>query len=190
MGEVVSSLLCADQVRLFSETYLNKPPGGLPTPWHQDWPLQPFDRRDTVNCWVALDDISMEQGPLHVVSGSHRLGPLYMPTDFSEQPPLGSMLSDEDRELLWLLAAPGDMDSEGVPVHRVPFAAGDALIFYGSVLHGAPGNETQRQRRGYTRAIISSEVRYTGMPYLKTDSVGLEPGKPFELPRYPIYPRP
>ena len=75
VGEVVSSLLCADQVRLFSETYLNKPPGGLPTPWHQDWPLQPFDRRDTVNCWVALDDISMEQGPLHVVSGSHRLGP-------------------------------------------------------------------------------------------------------------------
>lgn len=191
VGEVVRALLGADRVRLFSETYLDKPPGGLPTPWHQDWPLQPFDRRDTVNCWVALDDIAMDQGPLQVVSGSHRLGLLYMPTDFSEQPPLGAMLTAEDRALLWSLAAPGDTDtdSEGVPVHRAPFAAGDALIFYGSVLHGAPANETDRQRRGYTRAIISSEVRYTGMPYLKTDSVGLKPGQPFDLPRYPIFAR-
>ena len=189
VGAVVAALLGADRTRLFSETYLDKPPGGRPTPWHQDWPLQPFDRRDTVNCWVALDDIAMEQGPLQVVSGSHRLGSLYMPTDFSEQPPLGAMLTEEDRELLWSLAAPGDLDDEGVPVHRAPFAAGDALIFYGSMLHGAPANRTERGRRGYTRAIVSSEVRYTGMPYLKTDAVGLKPGQPFDLPRYPLFPR-
>lgn len=187
VGVVVASLLGVDRVRLFSETYLNKPPGGLPTPWHQDWPLQPFDRRDTVNCWVALDDIAMEQGPLHVVSGSHRLGSLYMPTDFSEQPPLGKMMSAEDLELLWSLADPDDINEDGVPVHRAPFAAGDAIIFYGSMLHGAPGNNTNRSRRGYTRSIISSEVRYTGMPYLKTDSVGLAPGQPFNLPRYPVF---
>jgi len=187
VGEVVRALLGAERVRLFSETYLDKPAGGLPTPWHQDWPLQPFDRRDTVNCWVALDDIDMEQGPLHVVSGSHRLGSLYMPTDFSEQPPLGEMLSAEDRELLWSLADPGDVDDGGAPVHRAPFAAGDALIFYGSVLHGAPANRTARRRRGYTRAIISADVRYTGMPYLKTDAVGLQPGQAFDLPRYPVF---
>lgn len=187
VGKVVQALLGAERVRLFSETYLDKPPGGRPTPWHQDWPLQPFDRRDTVNCWVALDDIDGEQGPLHVVSGSHRLGPLYMPTDFADQPPIGAMLSAEDRDLLWSLADPGDIDEDGVPVHRAPFAAGDALIFYGSVLHSAPENRTDRRRRGYTRAIISAEVRYTGMPYLKTDSVGLKPGQPFDLPRYPLF---
>ena len=189
VGEAVRALLGAEAVRLFSETYLDKPPGGLPTPWHQDWPLQPFDRRDTVNCWVALDDIDMEQGPLHVISGSHRLGPLYTPTDFADQPPIGEMMSPEDRELLWALADPSDVDDGGVPVHRAPFSAGDALIFYGSVLHGAPANRTGRRRRGYTRAIISSEVRYTGMPYLKTDSVGLRPGDPFDLPRYPLFAR-
>ena len=32
-----------------------------------------------------------------------------------------------------------------------------------------------------------AEVRYTGMPYLKTDSVGLKPGQPFDLPRYPLF---
>ena len=79
------------------------------------------------------------------------------------------------------------MPDHWVPVHRAPFAAGDALIFYGSVLHSAPENRTDRRRRGYTRAIISAEVRYTGMPYLKTDSVGLKPGQPFDLPRYPLF---
>lgn len=59
---VVRALFGATQVRLFSETYLDKPRGGLPTPWHQDWPLQPFDRRDTVNCWVALDDSALDPG--------------------------------------------------------------------------------------------------------------------------------
>jgi len=187
VGETVRALLGCAKVRLFSETYLDKPPGGLPTPWHQDWLLQPFDRRETVNCWVALDDIDMAQGPLHVVSGSHRLGPLYQPVDFAEQPPLAKLLDEADRELLWSLAAPGDIDDGGVPVHRAPFAAGDALIFYGTVLHGAPANATDRRRRGYTRAIVSSEVRYTGMPYLKTDAVGLKPGQPFDLPRYPLF---
>jgi ectoine hydroxylase-related dioxygenase (phytanoyl-CoA dioxygenase family) len=186
VGEIVRSLLGADEVRLFSETYLNKPPGGLPTPWHQDWPLQPFDRREAVNVWVALEDITIEQGALQVVSGSHRLGSLYMPESFSEQPPLDKMLTDEDLELLWSLADPSDTDREGAPVHQAEFSAGDALIFYGSVLHGAPGNKTSRSRKGYTRAIIDAKVRYTGMPYLKTDSVGLTPGQPFDLPRYPI----
>lgn len=187
VGDVVRRLLGVDRVRLFSETYLNKPPGGLATPWHQDWPLQPFDRRETVNCWVALDDIVMEQGPLQVVSGSHRLGSLYMPVDFSEEQSLSSLLTREDIDLLWSLADPSDTDIEGVPVHRAPFSAGDALIFYGSALHGAPGNNTRRSRRGYTRSIIGSDVRYTGMPYLKTDSVGLVPGQPFDLPRYPLF---
>ena len=187
VGAIVCAILGARQVRLFSETYLDKPPGGLPTPWHQDWPLQPFDRRDTVNCWVALDDIALEQGPLQDVSGSHRLGSIYTPTDFSEQPRLSELLTAEDLELLWSLATPEDIDDDGVPVHRAPFAAGDAIIFYGSVMHGAGTNRTRRARRGYTRAIISSEVRFTGMPYLKTDAVGLTPGKAFELSRYPVF---
>ena len=187
VGNVVRKLLGSERVRLFSETYLNKPPGGSPTPWHQDWPLQPFDRRESVNCWIALDDITMDQGPLQVVSGSHRLGALYTPTDFAEQPPIKDLLNPEDFEMLWSLADPADVDIDGVPVHSAPFSAGDALIFYGSVLHGAPANGTNRQRRGYTRAIISSEVRYTGMPYLKTDSVGLKVGSAFDLPRYPIF---
>ncbi len=187
VGDVVRQLLGVDKVRLFSETYLNKPPAGKATPWHQDWPLQPFDRRDTVNCWVALDDIVLEQGPLQVVSGSHRLGSLYMPVDFSEEQSLSTLLSKEDIELLWSLAAPTDLKMEEVPVHRAPFTAGDALIFYGSALHGAPGNQTKRHRRGYTRSIIGSDVRYTGMPYLKTDSVGLAAGSAFDLPRYPLF---
>jgi len=188
VGQALQALLGTARVRLFSETFLNKPAGGLPTPWHQDLPLQPFDRRESVNCWVALDDIPVEQGPVQVVSGSHRLGSLYMPTDFAEQPSLEKLLTPEDVELLWSLAAPGDVEMEGVPVHSQPFSAGDGLLFYGSALHGAPANKTNRARRGYTRTIISSEMRYTGMPYLKTDGAGLTPGDVFDRECYPLFP--
>ena len=188
VGRVLESLFGTARVRLFSETFLNKPPGGHPTPWHQDLPLQPFDRRESVNCWVALDDIPLEQGPVQVVSGSHRLGALYMPTDFAEQPSLEKMLSPEDVELLWSLADPSDIAVEGVPVHSQPYSAGDGLIFYGSALHGAPTNKSDRPRRGYSRTIISSETRYTGMPYLKTDGAGMAPGDLFDREFYPLFP--
>lgn len=63
VGRIVRSLLGAERVRLFSETYLDKPPGSLPTPWHQDWPLQPFDRRDTVGL-LPGDSFDLPRYPL------------------------------------------------------------------------------------------------------------------------------
>ena len=63
VGRIVRSLLGAERVRLFSETYLGKPPGSLPTPWHQDWPLQPFDRRDTVGL-LPGDSFDLPRYPL------------------------------------------------------------------------------------------------------------------------------
>jgi ectoine hydroxylase-related dioxygenase (phytanoyl-CoA dioxygenase family) len=88
--------------------------------------------------------------------------------------------------LLWSLADPTDRAIAGVPVHQAPFNAGDAAIFCNGVLHGAPKNESNLYRRVYTHAIISSEVRYTGMSYLRTGTVGLTHSQPFDLPSYRI----
>jgi ectoine hydroxylase-related dioxygenase (phytanoyl-CoA dioxygenase family) len=43
--------------------------------WHQDFPFQPMTNDDIITCLLFLDDVTLENGPLEVVLGSHK-GPL------------------------------------------------------------------------------------------------------------------
>lgn len=193
VGALVAELVGLGAVRLFSEAYLNKPSGGYGTPWHQDWPTQPFDRRDSINVYVALDEMSPERGGIEVVSGSHRLGPLYMPSDFTKKAGLGSLLNKEDLALLSLLAYEGDANVDGVPVRRERLKPGDALVWHGLTIHGAPPNVSGEPRRAYTRTYIGAEVRYTGMPFPLASSTDPLPdrdsctvGEQFSGDRFPL----
>jgi len=44
--------------------------------WHQDFPFYPHTNFDMVSCIVHLDEETIESGPVRMVNGSHRLGPL------------------------------------------------------------------------------------------------------------------
>jgi ectoine hydroxylase-related dioxygenase (phytanoyl-CoA dioxygenase family) len=75
-----SSLLGVDNVKIFSSMILNKPANGLMTvPWHQDaayeWPLNPVD---CASLWLALDDVTCENGAMKVAVGAHKSGAFKM----------------------------------------------------------------------------------------------------------------
>ncbi|MAT87570.1 MAG: restriction endonuclease subunit S [Aestuariivita sp.] len=44
--------------------------------FHQDFPFQPMTNDDMITCLLFIDDVTMHNGPLEVVPGSHK-GPLY-----------------------------------------------------------------------------------------------------------------
>jgi len=44
--------------------------------WHQDFPFQPMTNDDMITCLLFVDDVTLENGPLEVIPGSHK-GPLY-----------------------------------------------------------------------------------------------------------------
>ena len=44
--------------------------------WHQDFLFQPMTNDDIITCLLFLDDVTLENGPLEVIPGSHK-GPLY-----------------------------------------------------------------------------------------------------------------
>ena len=166
MGDIGRALLGVDHVQLYAESFLIKPPeveGSRPTPWHQDWPLVPFDRRDCFNLWIAVSDVGPDDGPIQVVPGSHRLGSFGV-QDFAEDTDFHSLLRDEDLELI-------------EPVETVTLRAGDAVAFQSLTLHHADINRSKRERRAYQTFWIGSEVCYTGMPNMKTDGLGLQPDR-------------
>lgn len=175
--DVVCALLGRDRVRLYSDSFLIKPPqraGSRPTPWHQDWPLIPFDRRECLNVWIAARDVPLEAGCLEFIPRSHRLGSFGV-QDFAEDAELDAIFRPEDREVI------------GSPV-PVPLKAGDAVAFQAMMFHHAGVNRSDDERVGFQTFWIGADVRYTGQPNMKTDALGLKPGQPFEHERFPLLP--
>ena len=44
--------------------------------FHQDFPFQPMSNDDLITALLFVDEVTLENGPLEVVSGTHK-GPLY-----------------------------------------------------------------------------------------------------------------
>lgn len=44
--------------------------------FHQDFPFQPMTNDDMITCLLFIDDVTLENGPLEVVPGTHK-GPLF-----------------------------------------------------------------------------------------------------------------
>ncbi len=119
--------LVGPNVQLHHTKMLVKPPErGAPFPMHQDYPYFPHSRHTMLAASVHLDDADEENGCLHVVPGSHRLGPLDTSDDGSHH-----------------LA--GDYPLEaGMPI---PARAGDVVFFNYLTIHGSGVNRSTRPRR-------------------------------------------
>lgn len=109
-----------------------KPPGARGQALHQD---NTFLRAHPETClavWIAIDDCDPANGSLRVVPGSHR------------QPLLCAEPSDTETSFTKeQVPVPEDVE-----IRSTTMAAGDALLFHGSLVHGSlPNTTTDRFRR-------------------------------------------
>ncbi|SDZ40479.1 phytanoyl-CoA dioxygenase family protein [Bacillus sp. 166amftsu] len=120
---IAAALLETDNVRLYYDSALFKEPGGDATPIHVD----PFliDSQKVITMWMPLVDLNEGLKSLFFLSGSHKL------SDGNTSPI--RIINKAVRQKL-----PMDI-YEGME-------AGDATFHIGSIVHGAPGNETRKTR--------------------------------------------
>jgi phytanoyl-CoA hydroxylase len=125
----VLTQLIGPDVQLHHTKMLVKPPEqGAPFPMHQDYPYFPHERHSVLAASVHLDDTDEENGCLHVVPGSHRLGPLET--------------TGESKALSF-----GNASPDQIPGVACPAAAGDVLFFNYLTIHGSGVNRSTRTRR-------------------------------------------
>jgi ectoine hydroxylase-related dioxygenase (phytanoyl-CoA dioxygenase family) len=176
VGRVAARLLGHSAVRLLDDVALVKPSrheGGDPTIWHQDAPNFPFDRRGFMTVWIAVDDVSLDHGPLTFVPRSHRLGLLGAVDGGGEEVGIEALLRPEDYAYI------------GEPI-TTALSAGDASVHDGSILHSAGPNLTDRPRLAWGVRFIPPGTLYTGGAHRSFDKLGLKPFEPFDHPSFPL----
>lgn len=150
LGAVAAHLLETDSVSIVEDQLLDKPPSGLPVNSHQDYAYWPFSTStEMITCWIALENMRPELGPVSVVRGSHRWGKGQKPQDLIE----GSAHN-------WLAAAeaskPRDVEMDLVPVE---VDAGGGVFFHALTFHGSPENSSSSVRRACSIHFASGACR-------------------------------
>lgn len=101
--------------------------------FHQDFPFQPMTNDDMITALLFVDDVTLENGPLEVVPGSHK-GPLYS---------------------LWhggvFTGAVADevVDQHQDSIVKCTGKAGSVCLMHSSLLHGSAPNLSDKPRTLY-----------------------------------------
>ena len=105
------------------------PEFGSPVEWHQDWAFYPHTNDDLLAVGVCIDDMTVDNGALLVLPGSHR-GPVYD--------------HHLDGRFCGAITDPAFSDEGAVPVE---LAAGGISIHHVRTVHGSTPNRSERPRR-------------------------------------------
>lgn len=148
LGRLTCAALAIPELVLFHDHLLLKPPGGADMDWHQDFSYLPLDRPDGLTLWVALDDITPENGCLYYLFGTHALG---------------------ERRAGWGMTGEDDPRANLPPMEVAPdepgvaavTRAGCAIAHHANLWHRSPANRSGRPRRSWALSFVSPEARWS-----------------------------
>ena len=159
---------------------LKLPSSGTEVKFHQDFPFEPHSNEDIMTVLFFLDDVTLENGPLEVVPGSHN-GPLY------------SLW--HDGVFTGAVASEIEAANKGEAISCTG-RAGSACLMHSKLLHGSGSNRTKLPRSLYIVSYTAEDaIPLTDNPLpsdldglivrgIKTDTVRCS-SYSVELPEYP-----
>lgn len=146
LGKMAATLAGVEGIRIWHDQALIKQPWLNPTGWHLDCPYWSFSSRQAITIWVALDDVTLENGCLYFILGS-RKSARFLHSGIG--PNLGDLFKDYP-EWKKLKAIP------------VPMKAGSCSFHNGITAHGAGLNMTLGWRRATTCAYMPDRSTFNG----------------------------
>ena len=189
--EIASAAMNSERVNLLYDFVLVKEPNSPhgETRWHQDTYGNPCEGNQTMGLWLSLDHVTAESGAVEWVRGSHLSGRRFEPTTTGD-PDRHSFLSGHDADVA--SARPEDQvepmpdiknNRDDYDIISFETEPGDCLIAKLGLLHGAPGNVTDRRRRAIGYRLVGDDawyaVRATARSIRPYTSPGLEHGEAF-----------
>ncbi len=146
IGKMATQLADVEGIRVWHDQALIKKPWANPTSWHIDTPFWSFSHREALSIWIALDDVTVQNGCLYFMPGSH------LDTKFDE-PNIGMNMGEIFREY------PQYIDKK--PFVSV-IKAGSCSFHNGLNIHAAGPNMTNGYRRAMTCAFMPDGATFNG----------------------------
>ena len=149
-ASIARQLMQSEKINIFFDQWLIKEPGtATKTPWHHDLTYWPIDGAQVCTVWLALDDVTADNGSVEYVKGSHRWGKKYRPASFGS----GNQYTEN-------IPPVPDIDTMRDQLEIVQFdlQPGDCTVHHALTLHGAPGNHTATRRRAHTSRWAGDDV--------------------------------
>lgn len=133
--DVVAALIGPDISLYHSKLLMKSARDGAITPWHQDFVYWAKVEQGPVqlNCMIAIDPATKENGCIQFVPGSHKQG----------------LLTHEQRTENFNLSLPGKFHERLGAVY-CEMQPGDCVFFGSLVVHGSEGNNSPYHRRANT----------------------------------------
>ena len=150
LGRAAADLMGVDSVMLYQTAAFYKFSGEGETAWHSDLNTAPFDTNYMVTFWIALTDVStLQHSPLEFASRSHR--------DFA-------------LPFWYTTKGMRNLDSRGYEIAKFePMSAGDATAHHGWLLHSAPPNESNLDRKALTISFVATHARRLGVKDVRNE---------------------
>ena len=174
LAEAGRRLSGTKHVRIYHDHAMVKPAGqqSKETNCHQDAPYWPMDPVGSFSAWIAVDDVTIDNGCLHFVPQSHKYGKLE-PIRLGVE---GESIADKMRALGHDVAEPVAMDME----------AGGVTFHHGCNFHFAGPNRTDQPRRAFAVIFIPDFVTFTGGHEAAGAGEEMTAGAPWDHPLHPI----
>lgn len=128
--DMVADLIGPDVKFHHAKLNLKQPGTGSRAGWHQDHPYDPHTNDDVVVSLLMLDDMTPENGCLRLLPGSHR----------------GERYSHWQGDRFTGEIAPGIMAALEPQTVPVTGPAGSVCLMHTWMVHGSPGNSSDRPR--------------------------------------------
>ena len=166
IGRIAAQLEGQSSMRLYHDQAFYKERWGNPTSWHIDNPYWAFHSRHATSLWIALDDVTIQNGALYFMPGTHTSA--RFETVLIGQN-VGALF---DKYPEWASQT----------ATCVEMKAGDATFHNGLLAHAAGPNMTPNVRRAFSMIFMPGNCTYNGqrnvLPKRLFDT--LRPGDPLD----------
>lgn len=143
--DVVEDIIGPDILLFISVIWDKKPGDRTFVSYHQDGTYYGFDRRASVNLWMALSDATPETGCMRFIPGSHTGG-------IREHLELGG----EKNLLTRGQTVTGVAEDQAVDIVLTP---GQCSVHHEDLIHGSHPNNGDDRRMGYAMVYLTPQVK-------------------------------
>ena len=176
LAQLAAQVMRSERIHiLFDFMFAKEPQSPFPTDWHQDLSANPVEGWQVCGSWAPLDSVTHDSGALEYIVGSHRWGRRFgspQNTDDREHKqgeqgvgyfkgPQGETISVVDDDLSEFEPQPDfEKIRDRFEIASFDTEPGDVVFNHVLVLHGAPGNRTQRRRRAFAHRWVGDDTTY------------------------------